>query len=319
MKVSCEPDGPITDEIRGLIETQRLCYVATVGPDATPNLSPKGSLKVLDDRHVAFADMASPQTVANLRSNPFLEINVVDPFLRRGCRIKGRAQILDDPELLSAVGDGLGHEYPVRAAVHITVTDARSVDSPVYLFTDAAPEDVRSMWEDLYGYRATRSQGPTPHAAAPTAGDDDLGEVLPGLPGLLGIRPRHLDAHRVEATLTVTESHLAPNGYLHAASAVGLADTACGYGCKAALPPGAVGFTTIELKSNHLGTARPGEVICCTAAPAHLGRTTQVWDAVVTVAGAPRPITMFRCTQLVLYPEDPGPSGAASEGRTVAP
>lgn len=158
--------GPITDPVRALIETQRLCYVATVGPDGQPNLSPKGSLKVLSRHRLAFADMASPQTVANLQDNPRLEINVVDPFLRRGYRIKGRAEVrLDDPELIAAVGAGLGHEYPVRAAVRITVTDVRPIDSPVYLFTDTPPEQVRAMWEDLYGYRPTRA-----HPTAPTRG-----------------------------------------------------------------------------------------------------------------------------------------------------
>ena len=77
---------------------------------------------------------------------------------------------------------------------------------------------------------------------------------------------------------------MAPNGFLHAASVIALADTSCGYGCVAYLPQGANGFTTIELKSNFLGTAREGAIAC--RAPVHLGRTTQVWDAVVTVEGA---------------------------------
>ncbi|HEY1966853.1 MAG TPA: pyridoxamine 5'-phosphate oxidase family protein, partial [Pseudonocardia sp.] len=72
--------GPITEPVRALIEAQRLCYLATVGPDGQPNLSPKGSLKVLGPAHLAFAEMASPRTVANLATNPRLEINVVDPF-----------------------------------------------------------------------------------------------------------------------------------------------------------------------------------------------------------------------------------------------
>ena len=128
---------------------------------------------------------------------------------------------------------------------------------------------------------------------------------LPGLPGLLGIRLTEASADRAEATLTVGPEHLAPTGYLHAATVVALADTTCGYGCLAALPAGKVGFTTIELKSNHLATAPPGQQIRAVATPVHRGRTTQVWDAVVTPAteaGDPlgRPVAVFRCTQMLL-------------------
>ena len=93
-----------------------------------------------------------------------------------------------------------------------------------------------------------------------------------------------------------------PNGFLHAGSVVTLADTTCGYGCFANLPDGATGFTTIELKSNHLGTAREGTIVS-RATPVHLGKTTQVWDAVVTHKETGRTIALFRCTQLVLYPK----------------
>ena len=82
----------------------------------------------------------------------------------------------------------------------------------------------------------------------------------------------------VTAAFEVKPHHLAPNGYLHAASIIMLADTTCGYGCMMHLPEGASSFTTIELKSNHLGTAREG-AIHCVSRPSHLGRTTQVWDA----------------------------------------
>ena len=105
---------------------------------------------------------------------------------------------------------------------------------------------------------------------------------------------------RVEAEFDVEPHHLAPNGYLHAGSIVTLADTACGYGARTVLPDGAVGFTTIELKSNFLGTALEG-TLRCVASMVHGGRTTQVWDAIVT-AGE-RTVALFRCTQLVLYPK----------------
>jgi uncharacterized protein (TIGR00369 family) len=93
---------------------------------------------------------------------------------------------------------------------------------------------------------------------------------------------------------------MAPNGFLHAGSIVTLADTTCGYGCFANLPQGAKGYTTIELKSNHLGTAKEG-TIASFAKAVHMGRTTQVWDAVVTHKESNRTIALFRCTQMILY------------------
>jgi 1,4-dihydroxy-2-naphthoyl-CoA hydrolase len=122
------------------------------------------------------------------------------------------------------------------------------------------------------------------------------------LPGLLGIEIIDVSAERVAACLAVTQRLLAPNGFLHAGTIVTLADTCAGYGCVKTLPQGANGFTTIELKSNHLGTAREG-VIECVATPAHIGRTTQVWDATVTHRETGKTIALFRCTQLVLYPK----------------
>jgi len=121
------------------------------------------------------------------------------------------------------------------------------------------------------------------------------------LPGLIGLEVLAVSADRVSARLPVRADLLAPNGYLHAASVIALADTACGYGSIAALPEGATGFTTVELKSNFLGTAREG-AIACEAALAHGGRTTQVWDARVTDETNGRTIALFRCTQLLLYP-----------------
>ncbi|MFZ6741816.1 PaaI family thioesterase [Undibacterium sp. JH2W] len=119
------------------------------------------------------------------------------------------------------------------------------------------------------------------------------------LPGHLGIRILSVEKGKVTAELPVQPHLLAPNGYLHAGSVVTLADTACGYGCIASLPEGAQSFTTLELKSNHLGTAREG-TISVVATGAHLGRTTQVWDAVVSYEG--KTIALFRCTQMILFP-----------------
>ena len=121
------------------------------------------------------------------------------------------------------------------------------------------------------------------------------------LPALIGVRFTGVAERRIDAELDIRPELLAPNGFLHAATVIALADTACGYGCLAHLPEGAENFTTIELKSNFLGTAREG-TLACVATPVHLGNTTQVWDAVVTDRGRERKIALFRCTQLVLWP-----------------
>ncbi|MDX1490177.1 MAG: PaaI family thioesterase [Pseudohongiellaceae bacterium] len=121
------------------------------------------------------------------------------------------------------------------------------------------------------------------------------------LPSHMGIVITDVQPGSISATMKVEQHHLAPNGYLHAGSVVTLADTAAGYGCVASLPEGAQSFTTIELKSNFLGTAREGSVVC-EAELSHGGRTTQVWDAVVKAQESGKTIAMFRCTQMILYP-----------------
>ena len=120
------------------------------------------------------------------------------------------------------------------------------------------------------------------------------------LSALLGFDIVSASPQEIKAGFDIKPHHLAPNGYLHAASIIMLADTSCGYGCMMTLPEGANSFTTIELKSNFLGTAREGKVDCI-ATPIHLGRTTQVWDATVSTAG--KTIALFRCTQMVLWPK----------------
>lgn len=121
------------------------------------------------------------------------------------------------------------------------------------------------------------------------------------LPALVGVEVVDVAPGRVAARLAVRPELLAPNGYLHAATVVALADTACGYGTMASLPSGGEGFTTIELKTNFVGTAREG-ALRCEAQLVHGGRTTQVWDARVTAEEGGRLVALFRCTQLVLYP-----------------
>ncbi len=118
------------------------------------------------------------------------------------------------------------------------------------------------------------------------------------LPGHLGVEIESAEHGRVVARMEIREHHMAPHGYLHAAAVIALADTACGYGCVVSLPEGGTGFTTIELKTNFLRTAREG-TITCEARLVHGGRTTQVWDADVTTPDG-RPMAAYRCTQLVL-------------------
>lgn len=121
------------------------------------------------------------------------------------------------------------------------------------------------------------------------------------LPGYLGIEIVELALNTLKCRMGVKKLHIAPNNFLHAASVVALADTACGYATFAHLPDEAESFTTIELKSNFLGTARDGSTVVCTATAQHLGRNTQVWDAVVTDEATDRKIALFRCTQMILW------------------
>ena len=127
---------------------------------------------------------------------------------------------------------------------------------------------------------------------------------------MLGVDVLSVEDGRVVLRLPVRPDLLAPNGYLHAGAVVALADTACGYGCFASLPDGGTGFTTIELKTNFLGTARDG-TLECEALRVHGGRTTQVWDATVRDESG-KTLALFRCTQLVLY-------GDSGRGRIQAP
>jgi uncharacterized protein (TIGR00369 family) len=123
------------------------------------------------------------------------------------------------------------------------------------------------------------------------------------LPGLFGLQVLHVDEAEVLMRLDIQPQFLAPNGFLHAASVIALADTACGFATIAHMPAGAQNFTTIELKANFLGTAREGSVDAVARA-AHLGRTTQVWDATVTDAASGKTIALFRCTQMILWPKE---------------
>jgi len=144
--------GILTAEMQRFVRVQRLGYVATVCPDGTPNLSPKGTTTVWDEDHLVFADICSPGTIENLRHNPSVEINVVDPISRKGYRFKGTATVLSGGERfddLLAFYRRLGTSSPIRSVVLIGVERAQPVISPAYGpgVTEAA---VRERWERYY-------------------------------------------------------------------------------------------------------------------------------------------------------------------------
>jgi 1,4-dihydroxy-2-naphthoyl-CoA hydrolase len=138
---------------------------------------------------------------------------------------------------------------------------------------------------------------------------DELRAIGEGrLPGLLGLLVTDAGPGQVSARIELEQHHLAPNGFLHAATVVALADTCCGYGARLSLPKGATGFTTIELKANFIATATAG-AITAEASLVHGGRTTQVWDATVRSEQSGKTLALFRCTQAVLWPAAP-PGGS---------
>lgn len=119
------------------------------------------------------------------------------------------------------------------------------------------------------------------------------------LPGFLGVEFLSLEQGRASSRMPLRPIHMAPNQRLHAASLIAMADTTTGHATMAHLPAGARSFATIELKSNHLGTLTEG-AIACVATAAHLGRMTQVWDAVVSDEATGRQLVLYRCTQMIL-------------------
>lgn len=123
------------------------------------------------------------------------------------------------------------------------------------------------------------------------------------LPGMFGVELVSIEHGATETRLELKSEHLAPNDFLHAGTVITLADTSAGMGCLASLPEGAVGFTTIELKTNFLATAREG-ALRCRARMVHGGGRTQVWDATVTREQDERVVALFRCTQFLLPKDD---------------
>jgi len=146
--------GILTDDMQRVVNEQRLGFVATVCPDGTPNLSPKGTTTVWDDDHLVFADIHSPGTVANLRQNPAVEINVVDPEVRKGYRFKGTATILTSGEIFEtfvAFYRERGTQYPIKSIVLVKVLRATAIISPAY-DSGANETEIRAKWQN---YRAS--------------------------------------------------------------------------------------------------------------------------------------------------------------------
>jgi predicted pyridoxine 5'-phosphate oxidase superfamily flavin-nucleotide-binding protein len=141
--------GILNDDMKRVVRQQRLAFVATVCADSTPNLSPKGTIAVLDDDHLVFANIRSPQTVANLHRNPAVEINVVDPFVRKGYRFKGTGTVLDAGtryEEVTVFFRARGVVNPFREVVVIKVEQALPVTSPAYDL-GLSEAEVRARWE----------------------------------------------------------------------------------------------------------------------------------------------------------------------------
>ncbi len=122
-------------------------------------------------------------------------------------------------------------------------------------------------------------------------------------PEHMGIEFTSIDPDNIEAQMRIMPAHMAPNGFMHGGSVVALADSVAGFGNAISLPEGASGFTTIELKTNYLGTAREG-VVKAIGTPIHRGKSTQVWDVKVLRASDNKTIALFRCTNMVLWPKN---------------
>jgi hypothetical protein len=142
----------LTAEIKEFVKKQKLGFVATVCPDGTPNLSPKGTTTVWDDEHLVFADIHSPNTVNNLLNNPSVEINIVDIFVRKGYRFKGRGNVLSEGALFEKVVAfyrAAGAKYKINNVVLIAVEMILPITSPVY-DTGISEEDVIKRWKGYW-------------------------------------------------------------------------------------------------------------------------------------------------------------------------
>jgi uncharacterized protein len=145
--------GLLTADMKRVVDEHRLGFVATVCPDGTPNLSPKGTTTVWDDDHLVFANIRSPGTIANLRQNANVEVNVVDPFARKGYRFKGVATILESGAMydraLAFYRERGSRVSAIREIVLIRVQRVEAIDSPAY-DTGMSEGEIRDRWERHY-------------------------------------------------------------------------------------------------------------------------------------------------------------------------
>ena len=140
--------GILTDDMKRVVREQRLGYIATVCPDGTPNLSPKGTTAVWDDDHLMFADIRSPQSVQNIERNPSVEVNVVDPLVRKGYRFKGQGAVHRSDEVFHRgcqIYGNIGVTFEIRAVVLIRVERALPLISPAY-DRGESEEQVKARW-----------------------------------------------------------------------------------------------------------------------------------------------------------------------------
>ena len=142
------------DEIRNFVNFQKLGYVATISSDGSPNLSPKGTIAILDDSRLIFANIRSPQTIENLTKNPSIEINVIDPFSRMGYRFKGMANILSDGDDFKKILDYFekkGIKSKISDIITVDVKSFSKVTSPSYDL-GLKKDDLVEKWKQYYNY-----------------------------------------------------------------------------------------------------------------------------------------------------------------------
>ena len=142
----------ITREIRDFLDLQKLGYVATVSPDGKPNLSPKGTIIGWTDNTLAFADIRSPDTMKNLQTNPFVEINVIDPLIRKGYLFEGKANIVSDSVLFDEVLQhyrNKGIKSQIQSIVLVDVTSVSEVTSPLYDM-GISEDEIKSKWKKYF-------------------------------------------------------------------------------------------------------------------------------------------------------------------------
>jgi len=142
----------ITEEVKNFVNFQKLGYVATVSDDNTPNLSPKGTIMVLDESHLVFADIQSPKTIENLEHNPSIEINIVDPFSRRGYRFKGIAEIISSGDKFNNIISHykeIGIKNTIKCVVLMKIEKLSEVLSPLYDLGHTE-EELKTKWKKYY-------------------------------------------------------------------------------------------------------------------------------------------------------------------------